>query len=134
MIIFFNSRSPMEKNITKHCTYANSCRECSLFIIDQHLDKAADIWWNETCSKMKNYEPVTTVKIGITNEIRSINQTRCCKGQRTLFFTGIYQIWTYYFYCNTKQLGMGTSTKTDISLSLLVNILYLLQNLSALYH
>ena len=94
MIIFFNSRSPMEKNITKHWTYANLCRECSLFIIDQHLDNAANIWWNETCSNyiMQDYGPVTTVKIGITNEILSYNQTRCCKGQRTLFFTGIYLI------------------------------------------
>ena len=84
----------MEKNITKHCTYANSCRECSFFIIDQRLDNAANIWWNETCSNyiMQEYGPVTTVKIGITNEILSYNQTRCCKGQRTLFFTGIYLI------------------------------------------
>ncbi|XP_078335311.1 uncharacterized protein LOC111133813 isoform X2 [Crassostrea virginica] len=79
----------MEKNITKHCTYANTCRECSLFIIDQRLDNAANIWWNETCSNyiIKEYEPVTKVKIGITNEILSYNQTRCCNGQRTLFFT-----------------------------------------------
>ena len=79
----------MEKNIIKDCTYANSCRECSTFTIDEHIDNAGNIWWNETCSNTTNYCPMTTVKIEITNETLLFNQTRCCKGQRTLFFTGI---------------------------------------------
>ena len=86
---FLNSRSPMKKNILKNCTYANSCRECSTFTIDEHIDTAASISWTETCNKTYDYIPKTTVKIEITNKTLSFNQTRCCEGQRTLFFTGI---------------------------------------------
>ncbi|XP_078335312.1 uncharacterized protein LOC144626183 isoform X1 [Crassostrea virginica] len=102
----------MEKNITKHCTYANVCRECSLFIIDQHLDNAANIWWNETCSNymMQGYRPVTAVKIGITNEILLYNQTRCCKGQRTLFFTATNTVTTAMSRRETSFLPQKTAT------------------------
>ena len=79
----------MEKNITKRCKFANWCRECSSFIIDEHIEYAGNVWWNETCSNTTKYGPMTTVKIEITNETLLFNQTRCCKGQRTLFFTGI---------------------------------------------
>ena len=81
----------MEKNIIKDCTYANSCRECSTFTIDEHIDNAASmkIWWTETCNKTNEYSPETIVEIEITNKTLSFNQTRCCEGQRTLFFTGI---------------------------------------------
>nr|XP_022338232.1 uncharacterized protein LOC111133833 isoform X2 [Crassostrea virginica] len=84
-------RSPMEKNIIKDCTYANACRECSTFTIDEHIDNPASmrIWWTETCNKTNEYSPETTVEIEITSKTLSFNQTRCCEGQRTLFFTGI---------------------------------------------
>ena len=92
MIIFYlNSRSPMEKNMIKDCTYANACRECSTFTIDEHIDTAASmkISWTETCYRTNEYSPETTVEIEITNKTFLFNQTRCCEGQRTLFFTGI---------------------------------------------
>ena len=67
---FLNSRSPMEKNIIKDCTYANSCRECSTFTIDEHIHNAASMKtrWTETCNEKKNFTPVTTVEIKKTNK------------------------------------------------------------------
>lgn len=103
----------MEKNIIKDCTYANSCRECSTFTIDEQIDNAAsmNIRWNETCNKTNKHSPETTVEIEIKNETLKLvfNQTRCCEGQRTLFFTGkssdrplptgMYLISISYIYC-----------------------------------